>query len=331
MHDHSFDPIPERSRQITQGWFSAQVMKAALELGVFDELGKGPRTVVQLQRALALRAGFGGDFLDTLVALGLLDREGDDEHAVYLNSRESAFFLDRNSTSYLRGLPFLADTQNAARWAGLAGALRGSAKAQPRAPKHEAAAAAALCDEISVDLLAERCVQIGLPSAGCVLDAGSGGRLALALVGRMPRLRGVALHANSAMSDSRQASNAAVFDDRVQWFEGELEPQPRPAADAIVLTRLLQPLGIEQRRALVRRAHQALVPGGWLLVADLLVDDARRTHVTALQAALDGRLGGAAGGSLSAAEVERECLGCGYTKTDRLSLDGVASAVVAYR
>jgi 8-O-methyltransferase len=292
----SHDPVIGRIRQLCEGWACAQAMFAALELGVFAELGKGPRTAAQLRRALGLRASAVVDFLDTLVATGLLEREGDDTRAVYVNTRESAFLLDPRSRHYLRALPLLADSAGTARWSRLAGALRGE-----ESPARDAAELPPPAAEIAIEPVAELCLSLGLRSDALLLDAG--GALTAALTQRPGGLR------------------VAVPPRDLPW----------PQADAVVVVAQLQRLAVVQRQALLHRAYAALAPGGWLLVADLLVDDARRAHVAALQAALDRWLGGADGESLSAAEVEQACAACGFARVERHPLDGVASAVIAHR
>jgi hypothetical protein len=92
---------PERILAIVGGVRAAETLFAALEVGVFTELGKGPRSAAQLQRALALDAGSAAGFFDELVTLGLLDRDGSGHAAIYLNSREAARFLDGNSPAYI--------------------------------------------------------------------------------------------------------------------------------------------------------------------------------------------------------------------------------------
>lgn len=288
----TFAPAIGRVRQLCENWAGAQTVFAALELGVFSELGQGPRTASQLRRALGLRASAANDFLDTLVALGLLAREGDDACAVYVNTRESALLLDRRSRHYLGALPLLAESVRVRRWSQLPGALRGDVL-----PARERSAVS----DIAIEPVAELCLSLGCGPDALVLDAD--GALSLALM------------------QQPGAPRMAVPPRDVPW----------PQAEGIVIVGQLQPLAAVQRQALLHRAHAALAPGGWLLVVDLLVDDARRTHVAALQAALDRWLGGADGGALSAAEVEQACRKCGFSRVERRPLDGVASAVIAHR
>lgn len=95
---------PEHILRTGFGFTASNALLSALGLGLFTELGKGPRSGSQLRRALGLGERLAPDLLDALVALGLLEREGDDAGAVYMNTRESGHFLDRNSPGYLGDL-----------------------------------------------------------------------------------------------------------------------------------------------------------------------------------------------------------------------------------
>ncbi len=92
---------PEHILQTGFGFRASHILLSALEAGLFTELGKGPRSNRQLRRSLGLNQSAVADLLEPLVALGFLEREGDDAGAVYVNSRESGHFLDRNSPGYL--------------------------------------------------------------------------------------------------------------------------------------------------------------------------------------------------------------------------------------
>jgi hypothetical protein len=119
---------PERIEQIAGGLSAAAILLSALELELFTELGKGPRSYRQLQRALRLSKAGASDFLDALVALNLLGREGSESEAVYVNTRESGQFLDRNSPTYIGAQLSAANARFAPVWKSLTQSLRSTAE-----------------------------------------------------------------------------------------------------------------------------------------------------------------------------------------------------------
>jgi hypothetical protein len=83
------------------GFWGSKALLSAVELGLFTELARGPQSVKALQTTLGLHARGVRDFLDALVALGMLDREGDE----YRNTAATDLFLDRSKPSYIGGSP----------------------------------------------------------------------------------------------------------------------------------------------------------------------------------------------------------------------------------
>lgn len=101
MRSPSIMLSPEHILQTGFGFRTSHTLLSAVEVGLFTELGKGPRSRRQLRRSLGLSQSAVAALLEPLVALGFLEREGDDAGAVYVNSRECGHFLDQNSPGYL--------------------------------------------------------------------------------------------------------------------------------------------------------------------------------------------------------------------------------------
>src|SRR5262245_25464115 len=74
-------PDPSSILQTAFGFWSSKVLLTAVELDLFTLLGKAPMTGGELGKKLGLHARGVWDFLDTLVAMGFLDRQGDGPEA----------------------------------------------------------------------------------------------------------------------------------------------------------------------------------------------------------------------------------------------------------
>lgn len=92
---------PDRILQAGLGFHASRALLSAIELGLFTELAKGPRSVHQICHALHLSERTVPQWLDALVTLGFVNRDGTGECALYLNTRETSHFLDRNSDAYI--------------------------------------------------------------------------------------------------------------------------------------------------------------------------------------------------------------------------------------
>ena len=102
---------PGRILQIGMGFWASKALLSAVELGLFTELAARMMTAPELERALGLHPRATHDFLDSLVALGLLARAGDGEGARYANTAETARFLDRNAPAYVGGILEMANAR----------------------------------------------------------------------------------------------------------------------------------------------------------------------------------------------------------------------------
>ena len=93
----STHPTADRIEQLAFGFMASKVLFSAIELGLFTELAKGPLDADAVQARLKLHPRAIHDFLDTLVAAGMLDRNG----GSYSNTVETHFYLDRTKPTYI--------------------------------------------------------------------------------------------------------------------------------------------------------------------------------------------------------------------------------------
>src|ERR671910_1959900 len=91
---------PERILQLGLGFWGSKTLLSAVEIGLFTELAKGSLDFETLSERLMLHPRSARDFLDALVALGMLERDGER----YSNTPETDLFLDRAKPSYVGGL-----------------------------------------------------------------------------------------------------------------------------------------------------------------------------------------------------------------------------------
>lgn len=329
------DPLLKDSLDL----WSSRALAAGQQLGVFAELGKGPRTAARLAGALGLTTEAARDLLDALLALGWLQREGDDANAVYVSTREGAHFLDPRSPAYLGDLLLAARSP----WSGPHDAALDDAL---RAPPADAAPAISAAWGTARLLMRQRLGALhgsllarqGHP--GPVLDLhGEGARLACAWAAQAGREIAVTSLQPPALLPSALAHvQACGLASRVRVHPatraGDVDDTPLPALplhSTAVLSLLLEPASAETRRARLAQGALALAPGGCLLVLDHLADDARRAHAPALVFGLAGRMTGQHRGALTEGELRADCRACGLQDADCQPLPGGASVLRARR
>src|SRR5262249_2327513 len=90
--------------QTAFGFWSSKVLLTAVELDVFTKLADTPLTGEQLGNLVGLHPRGIWDFFDALVAMGVLDREGDGKEARYRNTEAAATYLNKSSGRYVGGI-----------------------------------------------------------------------------------------------------------------------------------------------------------------------------------------------------------------------------------
>src|SRR5215212_4296329 len=95
---------PSHILQVGMGFWPSKTVLSAVELELFTQLGAEAMTGEEIGARLGLHERGVYDFLDTLVALRFLDRNGDGAEARYRNTTETAAFLDKRSPAYVGGI-----------------------------------------------------------------------------------------------------------------------------------------------------------------------------------------------------------------------------------
>jgi len=99
-----------------RGFMEAKVLLVAAKLGLFDELQNGPLTGSEIGQRLRLHARAIPDFPDALVALGVLERDGDGPGARYANTPAGADCLVRGRDGYVGGILELYEARTFRFW-----------------------------------------------------------------------------------------------------------------------------------------------------------------------------------------------------------------------
>ena len=115
---------PSRIMQIGMGFWASKTLLTAVNMKLFSHLANGPKTGKEIQQLLGLHNRSLYDFLDTLVALDFLKRQGLKESSVYSNTPDSDLFLDQNKPMYIGGILEMSNNRLYPFWNNLEEALK---------------------------------------------------------------------------------------------------------------------------------------------------------------------------------------------------------------
>ena len=77
------------------------------------------------------------------------------------------------------------------------------------------------------------------------------------------------------------------LNDRFKFMPGDFFNDPLPQADVLAMGHILHDWDLDQKMTLLRKAFDALPPGGTLIVFEALIDDDRRKNVFGLLMSLN--------------------------------------------
>jgi hypothetical protein len=325
-------------------FWRAKTLLSAVELGLFTALAEGPLTAEQLRERLGLHPRAVPDLPDALLALGLLEREGDGSDAVYANTPETQRFLDRNSPAYVGGMLEMANARLYPFWGRLTEALR-TGRAQNETRDGGASMFATLYEDpqrleqfmdamtgISAGnftALAER-FDFG-PFQTLADIGGATGQLASIVSARHPHLRCTTfdLPAVTAIAERRIRERGQGA--RVQAAPIDFMAEPFPHADVITMGMILHDWNLETKQRLIGKAFDALPEGGCLIVVEHLIDDARRENAFGLLMSLNMLIEFGDAFDYSAADFAGWAAEAGFARTEVIELAGPGRAAVAWK
>jgi hypothetical protein len=254
---------------------SAKLLLTALELSVFTVLHGAPAGEPELREQLGLHRRGARNFLDALVALGLLERTGEQYH----NSEVADRHLVRGP-SYRGGFLEGADHVLYPAWGRLSTGLR---TGQPQAEGNLADVFAdparqhdvlAMMDALSDPLADDLARSLDWSRYRTLADIGGArGNMVGRLLRAHPHLRGVVFDLLPNAAPCAQHVTALGVANRVQFHGGDFFVEALPQADVLIFGHVLADFAMPTRRALVDKAFQAVQPGGAMIVYDPMPDE----------------------------------------------------------
>lgn len=328
---------PEGLIRLGTAFCDAKILLSALELDVFSTLAAKPLTLTELKDAVGLHPRGATDFVTALVTLGLLEVDGDR----YRNSPSADRFLDRGKRSYAGGFLERANSMLFPAWTKLTDALR---TGEPQVSHKDGDIVGQMADDRAhldqflamMDSLNSR---VG-PKLAAAFDwskrsnfvdvGGARGNLAALVLTEHPHLTARVFdlpHVAPAFDEHMERLGTKG---RIDFTGGDFFVDPLPSGEVLVMGHVLHNWSAEQRLGLIKKAYQAVRPGGALLVYDRMVDE-RPTDLVNLLISLDMLLVTHGGSEYSAQECRGWMTEAGFDRTETKVLSDTDSLVVGYK
>lgn len=333
-------PSPEHIMQIGLGFWAAKVLLSAVEMGVFTELAKRSENLEELTGRLGLHPRAARDFLDALVALGLLERRGDE----YRNLPPADLYLDRHKPSYIGGMLEMANHRLYGHWGNLTAGLRtgepqnelksGDPDVFTRLYADPERLQGFLKAMTGISKGSNRVIATKFPwkNYKTAVDVGTAqGDLIVQIAQANPHLSGIGFDLAEVAPVFEEYVEANGLASRVRFHPGSFFDGPIPKADVVTMGHILHDWDLEQKRALIGKAYEAVPQGGALIVYDAIIDDDRCENAFGLLMSLNMLIETPGGFDYTGAECQVWMQEAGFRETRVEHLLGPDSMVIGIK
>jgi len=289
-------PEPDQILRVGLGFWASKVLLSAVELELFTELAKHPSDLETLQGRLRLHSRSAQDFLDALVALKFLERR----EGRYYNTPATDLFLDKRKPSYIGGILEMANNRLYPFWSHLTTALRTGLpqnevrEGNPNPFEAIYAEPARLKEFLKAMTGVSRGANLAIARRfpwskyRTAVDVGTvQGDLITQVALANPHLEGTGFDLPEVGPIFEEYVEKNGLTGRVKFVPGSFMEQPLPKADVIMMGHILHDWSLDIKQLLVRKAYEALPPGGAYIVYESIIDDDRSENAFGLLMSLN--------------------------------------------
>lgn len=286
---------PDHILQTGLAFWASKTLLTAVEMEIFTDLAKHPGDLASVQGRMGLHPRGARDFLDALVALGFLKREG----GIYSNTPETELFLDKAKPSYIGGILEMANHRLFRYWGDLTTAVRTGESQNESKGGHDPFAAlyadpAKLREFLRAMSGVSRGANITIANQfpwskyqSCADIGTAQGDLVMQITRANPHLRGIGFDLPEVGPIFEEYIAANGLADRVSFSGGSFFTDDLPKADVLLFGHILHDWDLETKLMLLRKAYTALPDGGAVIVYDSIIDDERKQNAFGLLMSLN--------------------------------------------
>lgn len=346
MANQNTQASPEMIMKIGSGFWASKIVLTAVNFQLFTRLAEKksmPAAEIKTDLGLQCTDRHLFDFLDTLTGLGFLNREGVLESAIYSNSIDTDFFLDKNKPSYIGGMLEMMNNRLYQFWGNLEEGLT-TGLPQNEAKKGEDFFGLIYQDpnKLKGFVNAMSGIQMGnfmafaqkfdFSKYKTLTDiGGSAGLLSLMVAKHQPHMSCVSLDLPPVQAIANATIQQFQLGARVKAENGDFFKDTFPKSDVIVMGNILHDWDEENKLTLMKKAYEALPDGGAFAAIENVIDDERRQNVFGMMMSLNMLIETGNGFDYTFLDFNKWAKTIGFKSTALLLLAGPASAAIAYK
>lgn len=258
-------------------------VKAAFDLGLFDAMSSGAQSLEAIAEGTGTQAPRLEKFLITLKEIGLVSKV---EGGWALTPFSEQFFTDAEHHRNLTMIPFVDYISSLVEsyYMNLADVVRGKMDFTSLVPYPPRTREDNVFYEtihrsnvhFPIQLLREHAQLSGVDR---LLDVGGGiGDISSALCEQFPELKVTLINLPSALDLVSENVAARGLADRISPVAVDMYKEPYPQANAVMFARILYPMNAQFSTMLLKKAYDALEPGGRVLILDMIISDPKKPN-----------------------------------------------------
>jgi hypothetical protein len=340
-------PDPSQIMQVGMGFWASKVLLSAVRFELFTFLAGGKKSTLDIQQHLKLRTTIRHvcDWLDALVSLGFLQRDGFMEEALYANTPATAMFLDRSQPTYVGGMLEMANSRLYRFWGDLEeGLLTGMPQNESKHGNMQFFGQLYKSPQALREFMdAMSGFQVGNFTAlvrtfdfskyRTVADLGGADGFLCCMIARQhPGVMCTTYDLPPVQPLAEERIKNAGLQDRVTAATLDLDKAPSlPAADVITVGNILHGYNEPSKRLLIEKVHGALPEGGVFIAIENIIDNERQKNTLGLMMSLNMLIENGDGFDYTHDDFDAWTRAAGFKKVESLPLAGPTSAAIAYK
>ncbi len=272
-------PNPVHIIELVTGYWASMMLITANRLGVFTQLDAGPQTADELAARCGVNVRTLEMLLNACVAHALIGKE----EGRYRNSATTAAFLVEGKPTYLgHALRYAEDLYPV--WGKLEESVRSNGPAFPPdtilgMDREKTRNFVLAMHNRAIGVGTAVTAELDLTGRKRLLDIGAGpGTYSILLVRKTPGLRSTVLDLPPVAEIAREIIGKAGCGEKIDVMAGDYLKVPFPDGnDVVLMSGMMHRETEDDCKKLLDKAFASLVPGGLVVVTDVMYDDEDKT------------------------------------------------------
>jgi len=323
--------LPDDLNQTLRGYMESRALLTALELDVFTAVGSGS-TAAEVAAKISTHARATEMLLNALTSMGMLTKQQGVFHTTPVTAR---YFSEGSKDNARPGLIHTANIWH--RWSNLTESVRAGTAVDDEEMADRG-------DDWTEPFIAamhrnasERAplvvAAVGTTADERMLDVGGGSAAySIAFARANEKLHATVLDLPTVLPIAERHIKAARLAGRIETRPGDLRQDPLGQGFTLILaSAICHMLSEEENQDMLRRSHQALAPGGRVVIQDFILESDKTSPKQAALFALNMLVGTPAGSTYSYEEYTAWLHGAGFAEVRKIRLPGPSSLIVGVK